>query len=176
MSQATGSNRTVLILAGVVVVLLGAIIAILLLQGGPADTGTSAGQTAAPDTGGSAMPPTTSDTPFDPATATKVPDGQTPEEYTKEYFDAIVAGDFATAYALLPADKKAAQEEASFAEQLSGYGISDYTIDDVTEEGEEVRVTATAITPNGSFQYLWTFVAEGDGWLVKSRTLPGMGG
>jgi hypothetical protein len=30
--------------------------------------------------------------------------------------------------------------------------------------------------PGGAFQYLWTFVKDGDGWLVKSRTLPGMGG
>ena len=104
-----------------------------------------------------------------------MPEGETPEDYVKVYFDAVVAGDFATAYDRLPADKKAASTEESFAGQLADYAISEYTIEDVTESGDEVQVLANATTSAGGFQYLWTFVADGEGWLVKSRTLPGMG-
>jgi hypothetical protein len=175
-STATAApNRTMLILLGTIVVLL-VVIAVIIFTGRSGDT---TGTGTAADTGTTAgtgtMPGATAATPFDPATATKVPAGQTPDEYVKQYFDAIVAGDFATAYALLPADKKVAQDEASFTEQLSSYGIAAYTIDDSTTEGDEAQVLATATAPGGAFQYLWTFVKDGENWLVKSRTLPGMG-
>ena len=166
-------NRTVLILLGVIVLLLLAIVAFFVLNNGDDGTATTTGETTGTATTG--MPPTTASGPFDPATATKVPAGETPEQYVKAYFDAVVAADFQTAYDRLPADKKAAQDVNAFSSQLTGYGVSAYTIDSATEEGEEAQVTATATMAGGSFQYLWTFVKDGDGWLVKSRTLPGMG-
>lgn len=173
----TAPNRTVVILLGVIALLLVAIVAFFMFSNGDkAGTAGTEGTTGTTSTGTSTgMPGTTQAGPFDPATATKVPDGETPEQYVVAYFDAVVAGDFKTAYDRLPADKKAAQDEASFAQQLTGYGVSAYTIDSATEEGEEAKVTATATMAGGSFQYLWTFVKDGEGWLVKSRTLPGMG-
>lgn len=181
MSESTGtpasSNRTMLILLGVIVVLLLAIVAIFFFRGSGDTTPVADVGTQAPaDTGTPGMPAATPPAEFDPATATKVPEGETPEDYVKVYFDAVVAGDFATAYDRLPADKKAASTEESFASQLADYAISEYTIEDVTESGGEVQVLANATTSAGGFQYLWTFVADGEGWLVKSRTLPGMGG
>lgn len=167
-------NRSIVILLSVIVVLLLAVVAYFLLADGAAtDTATNdaATDTAAP----TGMTGSTTPAEFDPATATKVPAGETPEQYVVVYFDAVVAGDFQTAYDRLPSDKKAAQDAASFASQLQGYGVTAYTIDGATEEGEEAQVTATATMPGGAFQYLWTFVKDGDGWLVKSRTLPGMG-
>jgi hypothetical protein len=185
MSDSTGTpaapNRTALILLGAIVVLLIAIV-VLFLTRGNSTPAPIAGQNNLPPTATGTMPgatggmPTAPAAPFDPATATKVPEGQTPETYVVEYFDAVVAGDFATAYSLLPTDKKAASTEEQFAEQLRGYGVTEYTIDSATEAGEEAQVLATATMPGGAFQYLWTFVKDGDGWLVKSRTLPGMGG
>jgi len=169
----TAPNRTVLILLGVIVLLLLAIVAFFVLDNGDDGTPTATGETTTTATTG--MPTTTASGPFDPATATKVPAGETPEQYVTAYFDAVVAGDFQTAYDRLPADKKAAQDVNAFASQLTGYGVSAFTIDSATEEGEEAQVTATASMAGGSFQYLWTFVKDGDGWLVKSRTLPGMG-
>ena len=170
----TAPNRTVLILLGVIVLLLLAIVAFFVLDNGnDGTTTTTTGETTGTATTG--MPATTASGPFDPATATKVPAGETPEQYVTKYFDAVVAGDFQTAYDRLPADKKAAQDVNAFSSQLTGYGVSAYTIDSATEEGEEAQVTATATMAGGSFQYLWTFVKDGEGWLVKSRTLPGMG-
>jgi uncharacterized protein YxeA len=165
-------NRTVIILLGIIVALLIAIVAYFAFANGKTGTA-STGNT---DTNtNSGTPSTPAATEFDPATATKVPAGETPEQYVIAYFDAVVAGDFQTAYDRLPTDKKAAQDQASFGEQLKGYGVSEYTIDSAVEEGDEAKVTATASMAGGQFQYLWTFVKDGDGWLVKSRTLPGMG-
>ena len=177
------SKRTLYILLGVVAVLLVAIVAYLALGGGngspagTAGTGTETGTDAGTSTGMPTMPGTTTDVPFDPATATKVPAGQSPGEYVAAYFDAVLAADYTTAYAMLPSAKQADYgSEQAFADQLTGYGITEYTIDETTENGDEVGVLATATMPGGAFQYLWTFVKDGDGWLVKSRTLPGMGG
>lgn len=177
MEETTGTtaapNRMVMILVGVIVVLLLAIVAYFVFAG---DKSGSTADTAATDTAATTgMPAATTATEFDAATATKVPAGETPEEYVTAYFEAVVAGDFQTAYDRLPADKKAAQDATAFGAQLKGYGVTAFTIDDVTEEGDEAKVTATATMPGGAFAYLWTFVKDGEGWLVKSRTLPGMG-
>lgn len=172
-AAAPGGQKTVVVaLAAVIVVLLAAIVGLVVLKkpATPASPTTQAGGTT---TGG--MPGSTSaDVPFDPKTATKVAAGKTPEGHVKAYFEAVLKGDYAAAYALLPADKKAAQDAAAYAEQVKGYGITAYTIDDVTEKDGEAQVLATATMAGGSFQYLWTFVKEGEGWLLKSRTLPGM--
>lgn len=165
------NNRTVIILLGVIVLLLLGIIAYFLFANGSGDSATPTTGT----NGTSTTPAATTPAPFDPATATKVPAGETPEQYVTAYFDAVVAAEYQTAYDRLPADKKAAQDAAAFGEQLAGYGFTGYKIDSAVEEGEEFKVTATATTSGGEFQYLWTFVKDGDGWLVKSRTLPGMG-
>jgi hypothetical protein len=183
MSDSTGtpatSNRTLLILLVAIVVLLLAIVVIFVVKGN-ASTSVTGTQTETPGATQLGAPPgmpgaTAPDVEFDPATATKVPAGETPEAYVTAYFDAILAGDFATAYDRLPADKKAASTEEQFAEQLTGYGVAEYTIDDASEDGGEAQVFATAGMAGAQIQYLWTFVADGDGWLVKSRTLPGMG-
>jgi hypothetical protein len=173
-----GQSKVVIVLVAVVVVLVGVIVGLVVLNK-PAAPSAPAGGTAA--TGGTTpggtggMPGSTpADVPFDPKTATKVAAGKTPEDHVKTYFDAVVKGDYATAYDLLPADKRAAQDEAAFAEQLKGYGITSFAIDDVTEKGSETQVLATASMAGGSFQYLWTFVKDGNDWLLKSRTLPGM--
>ena len=178
-----GPNKTVLALLGVVIALLVVIVAIVVLQKPAATVSPVAatGSTGATAMGGTAatgaMPsqPAT-DVAFDTKTATKVTAGKTPEDHVKAYFDAVVSGDYATAYALLPLDKKAAQDEATFAEQLKGYAVQSYKINSAkdTATGAEVNVTATMA--GGDFEYLWTFVKDGDTWYLESRTLPGMGG
>jgi len=174
-------NRTVTILLVVVVVLLAAIVVYLVVSGSgstSADDGATA--TAVPGEATSSVPSgmtgPTEEAEFDPATATRVAVGMTPEQHVSAYFEAVVAGDYEGAYALLPTAKQ--QDYGSleaFSEQLNGYGITGFTIDSVVEEGDETQVTATATMPGGDFQYLWTFVKDGEEWLVKSRTLPGMG-
>jgi len=177
ITEAAPANKTVVMLLAAIAVLLVAIVGVIVVQGNTAAPPTSAdgaahtGAQLPPASMGGAMP--TGE--FDPATATKVPEGQTPEQYVETYFQAIVDGDYATAYELLPADKKAAQTADSFAQQLGGYGINAFEMGQVTEQGDERAVNATAVTPMGGFPYMWTFVKDGDGWLVKSRALTDMG-
>lgn len=172
-----GPNKTVVALLAVVAVLLVVIVAIIILQKpAAAPVATNTGTTGTGTSTG-AMPSTpAADVPFDKATATKVAAGVTPEEHVKAYFDALVKDDYKTAYALLPLDKKSAQDEATFAAQLADYDVQSYTIDDVKTTDTGAEITATATMAGGGFQYLWTFVKDGDTWYVKSRTLPGMGG
>ncbi|MHB1016565.1 MAG: hypothetical protein ACYC2X_01555 [Coriobacteriia bacterium] len=177
---ATPKNNTVMIVLIAIIVLLAAVIVYFMFTGAPAaePTGTTTEAPAttevAPPAG---MPGTTTEAEFDPATAVKVAEGTTPEQHVTKYFDAVLAGDYTTAYAMLPTSKQESYGTVdAFTEQLKGYGMTEYTIDSALEEGEEAQVTATAVMPGGSFQYLWTFAKDGDGWLVKARTLPGMGG
>lgn len=177
-TSTTPRNNTVMIALVAVIVLLAAVIVYIVVTGGDAATTEApAGATAeVPATAPSGMPGTTTEAEFDPATATKVAAGETPEQHVTKYFDAVLAAEYDAAYAMLPTSKQASYGNVqAFSDQLKGYGMTEYSIDSAVEEGEEAQVTATAVMPGGSFQYLWTFVKEGDGWLVKSRTLPGMG-
>jgi hypothetical protein len=181
-TEKTGSaapNKTTTMLLAVIAVLLVAVAVILFVnQSGSNNPGTPATTDTGGATGGmpSGMGGSTAEVPFDPATATKVEAGKGPEDHVKAYFDAVVAGDYTTAFAMLPTSKQAEYgTEQAFSDQLKSYGIESYTIDDVAETDTESQVTASASMAGGAFQYLWTFVKEGDSWLVKSRTLPGMG-
>jgi len=177
--EAAPKNRMTLILLGVIAVLLVAVVVILATGGdkstdGPTASNTGNTNTSTSTTGTTGGTPT-EETPFDPATATQVASGQTPQQHVEAYFDAVVAGDYATAYEMLPTSKKDSYGGIdAFSSQLTGYGITGYTIDSTTEEGDETQVLATATMAGGEFQYLWTFVKVDDVWLVKSRTLPGM--
>lgn len=176
-STTANKNKSVVILLVVIIALLIAAVAYFVLADKDAtDTTTTTGT---PSTETSVTPPAgmpgSTSTEFDPATATVVEAGLTPEQHVTAYFDAVVGGDFSTAFKMLPTAKKAEYgDEAAFTSQLTGYGITSYTIDGVVETADGTEVTATAVMPGGDFQYLWTFVKDGDNWLVKSRTLPGM--
>ncbi len=175
--QSAGPNKTVIALLAVVVVLLAAIVAIVVLQKPAVAPVTADPGTTGTETSSTGVMPSTpaTDVAFDVKTATKVAAGVTPEQHVKAYFDALVKDDYTTAYALLPLDKKAAQDEATFAAQLAEYDVQKYTIDDVKTTDTGAEITATATMAGGDFQYLWTFVKDADTWYVKSRTLPGMG-
>ncbi len=164
----TSPNRMILVLLGVIVLLLAAIAAYFVFaKGSDEAVGATEPPAAQPAMGAPAV--------FDPATATRVGEGVAPVDHVTVYFDAVVTGDYAAAYDMLPADKKASQSVEEFSKQLQGYGMNSYTIDSAVEEGDRAEVMATASMSGGEFQYLWTFVKDGSGWLVQSRTLPGMG-
>ncbi|MDY0340022.1 MAG: hypothetical protein RBS17_02250 [Coriobacteriia bacterium] len=178
-TSTTPRNNTVVIVLIALIVLLAGVIAYFLLS--DSDSGSDAAAPAAASATdvetSAAMPAMTTEDEFDPATATRVVEGVTPEQHVEKYFDAVLAGDYETAYAMLPTSKQESYGSVdAFSEQLTGYGMTDYSHDPAVEQGEETQVTATAVMPGGSFQYLWTFVKDGESWLVKARTLPGMGG
>jgi len=167
-------NRNIVILLVVIIVLLAGAVGYFVFADSGTDT-TTTGTTDTTDGSTTATGMPSQEVEFDAATATVVDAGLTPEQHVSAYFDAVLAADYSTAFKMLPTSKQAEYgDEAAFASQLTGYGITAYTIDSVVENGDETEVTATATMPGGNFSYLWTFVKDGDNWLVKSRTLPGM--
>lgn len=170
------ANRNIIILLVVIIVLLAAAVGYFVFaDSGTDSTGTTGSTNGTTDGSTSTTGTASQEVAFDAATATVVEAGLTPEQHVTAYFDAVVAGDYPAAFKMLPTAKQAEYgDEAAFTSQLTGYGITSYTIDSVVENGEETEVTATASMAGGSFSYLWTFVKDGDNWLVKSRTLPGM--
>src|SRR5665648_558187 len=120
------------------------------------------------------MTTATEDT-FDPATATRLSEGETPEQFVEAYFTSLVDGNYEDAYNRLPAAKKAAQDLTSFSDQIAGYGITGYQMGATTVEGEDTKVTCSAVTSAGNFEYIWTFTQVDGEWVVKGRVRGGTG-
>lgn len=171
------NNKMLVALLGVVAVLLAVIAGLLIFKGSsstvPDATATAPAATTATSTG---MPTTAPSGPFDPAKATKVPAGVTPDVFVENYFKAIIKADWNAAYAMLPMDKKASYgTAASFGQQLASYKATGYKMGTTTTKGTDTEVQATLNTPGGNFGYTWTLEKYKGGYVVKSRTLTGMG-
>lgn len=109
-------------------------------------------------------------TPFDPATATKVPEGQSPEEYLNVYFEACEAGDWQKAFDMLPLGKKTSYGDAeTFGAQLSGYGISAHEITEQSASDTEAVFIGAMTTSAGKMGYPWTFVNVDGTWYLRTR-------
>jgi hypothetical protein len=180
------NNKMMIAMLGVVAVLLAVIAGILIFKSptaavvaadpAAAASGANAGSTGAAAGAGSSATGMQSTTPVtDPAKATKVPAGTEPKAYVEKYFKAIMAKDYKSAYNMLPADKKAAQTADAYAQTLTGYGFTGFTMGDTTPAGDKMTVTATAKTGSGDFPYTFTFQKYNGGWVLMSRVLSGMG-
>lgn len=180
MSETTTvRNKTVPMLLGVVAVLLLAIV-LLLVLGGKNDTGTTTAGTAttgSTDTNTSApvsQPGMGSSTgvEFDPATATKVAEGMTPEDHVKAYYQAILDKKWDVAFAMQPATSQMGNTAADFEATQTGYGMTSFTIEEATEEGDTALVTAVQdLGTNGMWAAQWTFQKYENGWVVQSRAV-----
>lgn len=90
------------------------------------------------------------------------------EQAYRTYIKAFLTGDAATAYGLLSErcrDKEPLSEFASISESAADiYGLVDYTIDDVTVDGDEGKVDATYAVEalNSGGGSLW--VIENGNW------------
>lgn len=167
------NNKMLVALLGVVAVLLAVIAGILIFKSPSAAT---APVTSNPAATNPTPQPTTPAGPFDPAKATKVPAGMDPKVFVENYFKAIVKADYATAYNMLPVDKKQSYGSAdAFGTQLKSYKASGYTMGKTATSGKDVTVEATLKTPSAPFGYTWTLEKYKTGYVVKSRTLSGMG-
>jgi len=172
-----GPNKIVYILLGVIIVLLIGVVAAIALQG-PAKTGTPTATTPTAPAGTQTPPAgmgTATAENFDPATATRVPEGETLEVFVETYFKDLVDKKYEDAYNRLPASKKASQDLKSFSDQIAGYGITGYEMGATTVEGEDTTVVCSAVTSAGNFEYKWTFTQVDGAWVVKARVLGGMG-
>lgn len=176
------------IVIGLVVIaaLLAAIVGVLIWQNSstnvpaPSANATDTGATQDPAstaTSGTGMPggTPTADAEFDPKTAPKVANGQTPEEYVKAYYQLCQDGKYADAYKMLPTATQAYyQNAAGFETTLKGYGITGFSVQPQAEAGDSITVVGAQSAQGMEFPYTWTFVkGDGGAWLVKSRAMGG---
>jgi hypothetical protein len=172
------SNRTVMILAGAVVILLIAFVAVVVLNsnagtntaantGTTGTTGTAAATaTSNPGVGSSAAAA------FDPATATKVTG--TPKAFVAAYYQSILDKKFDVAFKMQP---KASQTGtvADFQSTQEMYGMKAFAIfSEVTGSTEATVVIRQDLGTNGIWNATWTFAKADGSWLVKERKV-GMG-
>ncbi|MBA4370655.1 MAG: hypothetical protein C0418_03635 [Coriobacteriaceae bacterium] len=141
------------------------------ISGAPAtDPGTAPG--AAPAAAPAAVP--AADVAFDPKTATKVPAGQTPEQYLKGYHEAVVAKKFDVAYKMLPlAQQQSYGDATGYGEQVAAYGITSFELGKATVAGDETVIAATMQTPQMPIAYTWTFKKVGGTLYCAARKMGG---
>lgn len=183
MSKSSKSNQKVIVIGLVVViVLLAAIVGVLIWQSTSSKTDTAKTTTQNSATtenqqASQAMQQAMGNAAeFDAKTATKLKKGTTPKDWVTAYYDACDKKDWKTAWEHLPAAKKNATTADALGEQLSGYGITGYTIDsskDNTDGDLEISVTQKT-SQFGDFTTIWTFQKSGDTYLVKNKAVAGM--
>jgi hypothetical protein len=171
------TNRTVMLLAGAVVVLLIAFVAVVLLNTGGAATPTAQtpGATASSNPSSTSNPGMApSDTAFDPTKATKVPEKDTPKTFVAAYYQAIIDKKYDVAFKMQPAASQAGSV-ADFQSTQEMYGMKSFSIfSDTTGATDATVVVRQDLGTNGIWNASWTFVKTDGSWLVKARKV-GMG-
>jgi hypothetical protein len=175
MSSAPVQNKTVVYLLGGIAVLLVVLLAVLFYRG--------QGSTAVPDATAPGTSTETSTPPsmpgvgsstgaeFDPATATKVPAGETPEAYMKRYYQAIIDKKFDIAFKMQPATSQVNGTVDDFGATQTGYGYTAFSVVGASTQGDTSTVSADlTLGANGNWSVDWVFVKVGGTWLVKERS------
>ncbi|MRR13485.1 hypothetical protein EG835_13770, partial [bacterium] len=158
-----GTQKQIVIGLVAVAVLLAAIVGVLIWQNNktavPSPTGNA---TNNPTTNPTSNPGTATPAPaadFDPATAPKVPAGQTPEEYVKAYYQACQDKKYDVAFPMLPTATQAYYgDEAGFKSTLEGYGVSSFSVQPQKEAGDAITVVGAQSAQGMEFPYTWKFV------------------
>lgn len=179
MSETTvPRNNTVPMLLGVVAVLLLAIVVLLVVTNGKDDTNTTNGTTATAPTDAASAPISqpgmgaSTGVEFDPATATKVAEGMTPEDHVTAYYQAILDKEWETAFSMQPATSQQGTNATDFEATQTGYGMTKFTIEESVEDGDIATVTALQdLGANGMWAAQWTFEKYEGGWVVQSRAV-----
>ena len=171
------TNRTVMLLAGAVVILLIAFVAVVMLNTGSAATPasttatTSASTAVATATSNPGVAPSTN---FDPATATKVATGKAPKDWVSGYYQSILDKKFDVAFKMQPAASQSGTV-ADFQSTQEMYGMTGFSVfSDVTGSSDATVVVRQDLGTNGIWNATWTFVKSSGSWLVKERQV-GMG-
>jgi hypothetical protein len=170
---APAQNKTVVYLLGVIVVLLVALVAIFVVTrtSTPGTTATTP-DVATTEPTSTAMPgikPSTG-ADFDPATATKVPAGTTPDAYVKLYYQSILDKKWDVAFKMQPAASQAGGSVEQFQSTQTGYGMASFKVVTSSSQGDTSTVEVEQnLGANGTWGALWTFVKYKSDWVVKSR-------
>lgn len=173
-APAPAQNKTVVYLLGVIVVLLVALVAIFIVSRPSTAPSTTTQTPAATDTSATVAQPGMSSSTgaaFDPATATKVTKGLTPETHVKTYYQDILDKKWDTAFKMQPAASQQGQTVAQFQQtQEQMYGMTAFKIVSAQSVGETATVEVEqTLGANGTWSALWTFVKYNGEWVVKSR-------
>jgi hypothetical protein len=174
-----GMQKTIMILLGVVVVLLVAIVGIVVYTGQQKNSAaagatstvdTSSAATAATTTAQPGMAPSTA-TPFDPATATKVPSGTTPQQFVSSYYQNILDKKYDVAFKMQPAASQQGTV-ADFQATQQGYGMVSFKVvsSNVAADSATVDIEQN-LGSNGLWGALWTLKKVGNDWFVESRAI-----
>lgn len=175
------NNRLVMILAATVVVLFIAFIAVVVLNagGGAANTATNTPTTG---TTGTSSTSTATSNPgvgvsageFDAKTATKVPDGDTPDKFVSDYYQAILDKKWDAAFKMQPAASQTGSV-ADFQSTQEMYGMTSFKVakKDIGDKSATVIIEQD-LGQNGTWNATWTFQKVDGKWLVDSRKV-GMG-
>lgn len=182
MSEEVQTNNQQVLIIGLVVIaaLLAAIVGVIVYQQStaakiPAMSSTPAATQPAQDAAAPGAMPAATDTAFDSKTATKVTGGAEPEGWVKAYYEACDKDDWEGAFSHLPTAKQAGNSPDALKEQVTGYGIKGWKVTSAKVEGDKATVIVDQETGQyGTFENTWTFVKEGDEWLVESKAVTGM--
>ena len=176
------TQRTVMILLGVVVVLLVAIVGIVIYTGqqknapvaaGTGTTGVASSPTTStgqPTQANPGMAPSTAAS-FDAKTATKVPAGMTPDKYVASYYQSILDKKFDVAFRMQPATSQQGTV-ADFQATQQGYGMKSFKVvsSNIAADTATVDIEQDLGT-NGTWGALWTLKKVGGDWFVESRKI-----
>lgn len=184
MSEQTQNNQMLVMGLVVIAVLLAAIAGVIIYKQNTSLPPVTAPATSAntPATGastggttGGATGQQTPAAPVDPKSATKVPNGTTPEAFVKAYYEECQKGDWQAAFDKLPAAKKQGNSPDALKEQVSGYGIKSASVTGAQTQGDKMQVTAEQVTSSyGTFVNTWTFEKKGGVWYAADKAVTGM--
>jgi hypothetical protein len=168
------TNKIVMYLSIVVVVLLVAFVAVVIVVSGqpktatlPASTNTAASTTGT-STSQAGMSPSTA---FDPATATKVPANSDPVKFVTTYYQSILDKKWEAAFKMQPAASQVGQTVAAFQQtQEQMYGMTSFKVFSNNIGATDATVVVQQeLGANGTWSATWTFVKDKGVWLVKER-------
>lgn len=97
-----------------------------------------------------------------------------PTQLVGSYYDAVIAGDYAKAFAVLPEEKQAGWGDVTaFGEAIGGYGITAYTFSDARVDSSDgtTVITVTATTVAGDFSWEWRLKKQGTRWVAVGYAL-----
>jgi hypothetical protein len=156
-------------LLGAIVLLLIVLVAVVYARQ-PAPVASNPGEPAVAATS-TAMPGVNSSAgAFDKATATKVPSGQDPKAFVSAYYKAILDKKYDVAFKMQPAASQQGGTVQDFQGTQQMYGMKSFKIKDSQVQGEEATVQVEQdLGTNGTWGATWTFVKDGNTWLVKER-------
>ncbi len=100
---------------------------------------------------------------------TLVPEGMSPDEFVKKYYDAVVKKDYQTAYEMQPASKKASAGLDTFKSTQESYGISSFAVNAVEVQGDSATVKASLnLGQYGTWTSIWQFSKKNGRWIAES--------